>query len=131
MVMGKYLNLHCFFFLKCLMLNYSYFSSHCAGTIGGKKYGVAKKSIPVAVKVLASNGSGSMSDVVKGVDWATNEYLKDKKAALQSKKPFKGSAANMSLGGGKSPSLDATVNGAVEAGLVFAVAAGNDNKDAW
>ncbi|KAK4509646.1 uncharacterized protein ATC70_006948 [Mucor velutinosus] len=104
--------------------------SHCAGTIGGKKYGVAKKSIPVAVKVLASNGSGSMSDVVKGVDWATNEYLKDKKAALQSKKPFKGSAANMSLGGGKSPSLDATVNGAVEAGLVFAVAAGNDNKDA-
>ncbi|KAG2230537.1 serine protease [Thamnidium elegans] len=104
--------------------------SHCSGTIGGKKYGVAKKSIPVAVKVLASNGSGSMSDVVKGVDWATNEYLKEKKAVLQSGKKFKGSAANMSLGGGKSPSLDATVNGAVDAGLVFAVAAGNDNKDA-
>ncbi|CEP13842.1 hypothetical protein [Parasitella parasitica] len=104
--------------------------SHCAGTIGGKKYGVAKKSIPVAVKVLASNGSGSMSDVVKGVDWATGEFLKEKKAAAEANKPFKGSVANMSLGGGKSPSLDATVNGAVDAGLVFAVAAGNDNKDA-
>lgn len=69
-------------------------------------------------------------DVVKGVDWATNDYLKDKKSALAAGKKFKGSAANMSLGGGKSPSLDATVNGAVDAGLVFAVAAGNDNKDA-
>ncbi|KAI8979524.1 serine protease [Mycotypha africana] len=104
--------------------------SHCAGTIAGKKYGVAKKAIPVAVKVLSSNGSGSMSDVVKGVDWATGEYLKEKAQAQKNGKKFKGSAANMSLGGGKSPSLDATVNGAVEAGLVFAVAAGNDNKDA-
>ncbi|KAI8344874.1 serine protease [Choanephora cucurbitarum] len=104
--------------------------SHCSGTIAGKKYGVAKKAIPVAVKVLASNGSGSMSDVVKGVDWATSEYLKDKKLAEKEGKTFKGSVANMSLGGGKSPSLDATVNGAVEAGLIFAVAAGNDNKDA-
>ncbi|KAI8371042.1 serine protease [Blakeslea trispora] len=104
--------------------------SHCSGTIAGKKYGVAKQAIPVAVKVLASNGSGSMSDVVKGVDWATSEYLKDRKLAEKEGKKFKGAVANMSLGGGKSPSLDATVNGAVEAGLVFAVAAGNDNKDA-
>ncbi|KAI8887346.1 hypothetical protein K501DRAFT_212161 [Backusella circina FSU 941] len=104
--------------------------SHCAGTIAGKKYGVAKKALPVAVKVLASNGSGSMSDVVKGVDWATSQFLKDKEEAQKAGKPFKGSAANMSLGGGKSPSLDNFVNGAVDAGLVFAVAAGNDNKDA-
>ena len=37
---------------------------------------------------------------------------------------------NMSLGGGKSPSLDLAVNRAVKAGLHFAVAAGNDNRDA-
>jgi cerevisin len=85
--------------------------SHCAGTIAGKKYGVAKKALPVAVKVLASNGSGSMSDVVKGVDWATSQFLKDKEDARKAGKPFKGSAANMSLGGGKSPSLDNFVNG--------------------
>jgi len=41
--------------------------THCAGTIASKKYGVAKKAQLVAVKVLGSNGSGSMSDVVDGV----------------------------------------------------------------
>ncbi|KAG1135894.1 hypothetical protein G6F37_013858 [Rhizopus arrhizus] len=104
--------------------------SHCAGTIAGKKYGVAKLAEPVAVKVLKSNGSGSMSDVVAGVDWATSDFLNRKKQAQEAGKPFKGAAANMSLGGGKSAALDRIVNGAVDAGLVFAVAAGNDNKDA-
>lgn len=36
----------------------------------------------------------------------------------------------MSLGGGKSPALDLAVNNAVKKGLHFAVAAGNDNRDA-
>ena len=36
----------------------------------------------------------------------------------------------MSLGGGSSKTLDMAVNAAVEAGLHFAVAAGNDNQDA-
>ncbi|KAJ4136701.1 serine protease [Fusarium falciforme] len=36
----------------------------------------------------------------------------------------------MSLGGGKSPALDLAVNAAVEAGIHFAVAAGNENQDA-
>ena len=41
--------------------------THCAGTIGSRKYGVAKAAKIVAVKVLGSNGQGSMSDVVAGV----------------------------------------------------------------
>jgi len=36
----------------------------------------------------------------------------------------------MSLGGGKSQALDDVVNDAVDAGIIFAVAAGNDNRDA-
>ncbi|KAI9731698.1 MAG: serine protease [Cirrosporium novae-zelandiae] len=44
--------------------------THCSGTVAGKKYGVAKKANVYAVKVLRSNGSGTMSDVVKGVEWA-------------------------------------------------------------
>ena len=101
--------------------------THCAGTIGSRAYGVSKKTNIVAVKVLRSNGSGTMADVVAGVDFAVSEHL-----ALQSKKgsKYKGSVANMSLGGGKSRPLDAAVAGAVEAGLHFAVAAGNDNRDA-
>lgn len=105
--------------------------THCSGTIGGKKYGVAKKANIYAVKVLKSNGSGTMSDVVKGVEWAALSH-KDKVELAKKgkgKKGFKGSAANMSLGGGKSPTLDLAVNAAVDAGLHFAVAAGNDNLD--
>ncbi|KAF2758333.1 hypothetical protein EJ05DRAFT_485473 [Pseudovirgaria hyperparasitica] len=105
--------------------------THCSGTIAGKKYGVAKKANVYAVKVLRSNGSGSMSDVVSGVEWAAEAHLKkveEAKAGKVSKK-WKGSAANMSLGGGKSPTLDRAVNAAVEIGIHFAVAAGNDNAD--
>ncbi|KAI3404611.2 hypothetical protein KGF56_002606 [Candida oxycetoniae] len=101
--------------------------THCAGTIGSDDYGVAKKAEIVAVKVLRSNGSGSMSDVVKGVEYAAKSHQDAVKAQ---KKGFKGSTANMSLGGGKSPALDLAVNAAVKAGLHFAVAAGNENQDA-
>lgn len=72
--------------------------THCSGTVAGKKYGVAKKANVYAVKVLRSNGSGTMSDVVKGVEFAAQSHLKK---SSKKDKHFKGSAANMSLGGGK------------------------------
>lgn len=105
--------------------------THCSGTVAGKKYGVAKKANVYAVKVLKSNGSGTMSDVVKGVEWAALTHVDKVKAAKKGKgkKGFKGSAANMSLGGGKSVALDLAVNAAVDVGIHFAVAAGNDDKD--
>ena len=104
--------------------------THCSGTIAGKKYGVAKKANIYAVKVLKSNGQGTMSDVVKGVEWAATSHVNKVAAAKKSKdKKFKGSAANMSLGGGKATALDLAVNAAVDAGIHFAVAAGNDNAD--
>ncbi|KAJ7578334.1 peptidase S8/S53 domain-containing protein [Mycena floridula] len=109
--------------------------SHCAGTIAGSTYGVAKQANVIAVKVLGSNGSGSMSDVIAGVDWASKQAKAKADAAdaefkATGKSAHKGSVANMSLGGGKSPALDLAVNKAVDNGLHFAVAAGNDNKDA-
>ncbi|KAF2794246.1 hypothetical protein K505DRAFT_324893 [Melanomma pulvis-pyrius CBS 109.77] len=104
--------------------------THCSGTVAGKKYGVAKKANVYAVKVLRSNGSGTMSDVVKGVEWAAQAHTDAVEAAKKGKKKgFKGSSANMSLGGGKSVTLDLAVNAAVDAGIHFAVAAGNDNAD--
>ncbi|KAF2743346.1 hypothetical protein M011DRAFT_497006 [Sporormia fimetaria CBS 119925] len=104
--------------------------THCSGTVAGKKYGVAKKANVYAVKVLRSNGSGTMSDVVKGVEYAVESHKKALKEAKDGKKKgWKGSAANMSLGGGKSRTLDLAVNAAVDAGIHFAVAAGNDNAD--
>ena len=103
--------------------------THCAGTIASKSYGVAKAAHVVAVKVLGSNGSGTMSDVVGGVVWAAQaaaakmqESLKEFAATGSTK--HKGSVANMSLGGGKSKALDDAVNRAVDSGMHFAVAAG-------
>jgi len=101
------------------------------GTIASAKYGVAKKANIIAVKVLGAGGSGTMSDVVAGVAWAADSASKQAALKAQGKNSkHKGSVANMSLGGGKSQSLDDAVDAAVEDGLHFAVAAGNDNRDA-
>ena len=103
--------------------------THCAGTIASHKYGVAKAANVIAVKVLGSNGSGTMSDVVQGVIWAADRAVENAQKAraefaATGKTKHKGSVANMSLGGGASKSLDLAVNRAVGAGLHFAVAAG-------
>ena len=47
--------------------------THCAGTVGSRKYGVAKAVNLIAVKVLGSDGSGTMGDVVAGVLWAAEQ----------------------------------------------------------
>ena len=76
-----------------------------------------------------------MADVVGGVLWAA-EQASSKLAAAKGefaatgKTRHKGSVANMSLGGGKSQALDDAVNKAVDSGMHFAVAAGNDNRNA-
>ena len=95
--------------------------SHVSGTVGGTTYGVAKKVKLVAVRVLDCAGSGTTSGVIAGIDWVTAQ----KKAA-----PSVPSAANMSLGGSNSATLDQAVANSVAAGVVYAVAAGNDGGDA-
>ena len=89
--------------------------SHVAGTIGGKTYGVAKSVTLVAVRVLNCAGSGSYGDVIAGVDWVTGDYQNTGTPSV----------ANMSLGGGYSASLNLAVANSVNAGIVYAVAAGN------
>ncbi|KAJ6527833.1 peptidase S8/S53 domain-containing protein [Mycena capillaripes] len=81
----------------------------------------------IAVKVLGSNSSGSMSDVIAGLIYATTSVVTK---ANEGDPSHKGSAINMSLGRGSSRALDLTVNGAVDAGVHVAVAAGNDDRGA-
>ena len=52
-----------------------------------------------------------MSDVIKGVEYAAQFHIEEQEKARKKGKPFKGSGANMSLGGGKSRTLDAAVDG--------------------
>ncbi|WP_314178604.1 S8 family peptidase [Streptomyces winkii] len=91
--------------------------THVAGTIAGTDHGVAKKAKIVAVRVLDDQGSGTTEQVVKGIDWVTKN----------AKGP---SVANMSLGGPKDEALDSAVQKAVDKGITFAVAAGNESQDA-
>jgi subtilisin family serine protease len=91
--------------------------THVAGTVGGAKYGVAKKVSLVAVRVLDCNGSGSTSGVIAGIDWVTENHLSGVPAV-----------ANMSLGGGVSTTLDDAVARSIADGVTYAVAAGNGNS---
>lgn len=96
--------------------------THVAGTIAAINnsigvVGVAANAKVVAVKVLNSQGSGSTSGVIAGVD-----YVGATAAA--------GDVANMSLGGGVSQALDNAVLNASNNGIFFAVAAGNSGADA-
>ncbi|NLU70188.1 S8 family peptidase [Streptomyces sp. HNM0574] len=91
--------------------------THVASTVAGEAHGVAKKAEIVAVRVLDDQGSGTTEGVVKGIDWVT-------------KNASGPSVANMSLGGGADEALDKAVQGSIEAGVTYAVAAGNEGADA-
>ncbi|HET9530168.1 MAG TPA: S8 family peptidase, partial [Blastocatellia bacterium] len=91
--------------------------THVAGTVGGSTFGVAKGVRLFAVRVLNCSGSGSTSGVVAGVNWVTSNHIKP-------------AVANMSLGGGASSSIDTAVNNSINAGVTYAVAAGNSNQNA-
>ncbi len=91
--------------------------THVSGTVGGSTYGVAKSVRLVAVRVLSCSGSGSTSGVIAGVNWVTANRVRP-------------AVANMSLGGGISTSLDTAVNNSINAGVTYAIAAGNSNTNA-
>lgn len=93
--------------------------THVAGTVGGTKYGVAKKTTLYAVRVLDNSGSGAWSGVAAGVDWSVGHHVAGKLAV-----------GNMSLGGGISTAVDDAVRRAVADGIVICAAAGNSNADA-
>jgi len=84
--------------------------THVAGTAVGTRFGVAKKANVVAVKVLNSEGRGSTSDVIKGVEYVVKSHADEMRRARKDGRPFKGSVANLSLGGAKSRSLDGAIN---------------------
>jgi len=94
--------------------------THVAGTIGGRTYGVAKKTTVIAVKVLNGAGSGSWTGVIAGIDYTTANFKTRGRKAV----------ANMSLGGGASPTVDAAVESSIKAGVTYSIAAGNSNANA-
>ena len=97
--------------------------THVAGTAAALDNGIGVVGVAPgarlwAVKVLDRNGSGYMSDVIKGVDYVTANA-----SSIE--------VANMSLGGGNSGTLNTAIANSAAKGVVYAVAAGNSNADAW
>jgi subtilisin family serine protease len=93
--------------------------THVAGTAAGSRYGIAKQSAVLPVRVLGCTGSGSTSGVIAGLDWIVSHHSAGNPAV-----------ANMSLGGGTSVALDTAVQSVINDGVTVAVAAGNSNVDA-
>ena len=96
--------------------------THVAGTIAAKDngsdvVGVAPGAPITGVKVLSCSGSGTVSGVVKGIDWVTTNATGP-------------AIANMSLGGGASQAIDDAVRSSVGSGVFYSVAAGNEGADA-
>lgn len=110
--------------------------THVAGTVAAidndiDVVGVAPAATLHAVKVLDQSGSGSFSTIIAGVDWVAGQV------------GTTAVVANMSLGGSGSKvgtcsnsgftgsdALHESICNAANAGVVFAVAAGNDGADA-
>lgn len=96
--------------------------SHCAGIVAAIDneigvVGVAAGATVVGVKVLNKRGSGTMTDIIEGVDYVAENASN-------------GDVANMSLGGGIYEPLDIAVQALGESGVLVALAAGNESDDA-
>ena len=91
--------------------------THVAGTVGGKTYGVAKGATLHPVRVFDCAGGGSYSGILAGVDWVTANRVRP-------------AVANMSLSGIHLSIVDEAVQHSIDAGVTYAVAAGNNATDA-
>lgn len=93
--------------------------THVAGTVGGATYGVAKAVKLVGVRVLNCQGSSgsTWAPVLAGIDWVTKNAVKP-------------AVANMSIGGGRTSSVDDALAKSIASGVTYVVAAGNDGANA-
>jgi len=90
--------------------------THCAGTVGGATYGVAKEATLHAVKVLADHGFGSFSWFIEAIDFIVTKGLRP-------------AVISASLGGfGSWIAIDNAINMAISAGIPVVVAAMNEGN---
>ena len=93
--------------------------THVAGIIGGRSFGVAKRTTLIPVRVLDCTGSGTYSTVISGLDWIAANHRSGDAAVV-----------NLSLGGPASSTLDGAVKNLIAKGISVVAAAGNSSADA-
>lgn len=92
--------------------------THVAATAAGSTFGVAPAANIIPVRVLDCTGAGSVSGVIAGIEWAIGDHTTAP------------AVMNLSLGAGKSDSLNAAIDRAFLDGITVVAAAGNSNVDA-
>lgn len=101
--------------------------THVAGLIGSNDYGVCVDANLYAVKVLDCDGSGTLSGVIRGIEWVFKKHIAHSKSNTKTVK----SIINMSLGGGYSKAINKAVESCLaDDNFYIVVAAGNENADA-
>jgi len=92
--------------------------THCAGTVAGANFGVARQASVYSVKVFGDDGGAAWSWLVGALDWVVTFGNRP-------------SIMSMSLGGrGHVTSVANAIDAATADGVVVVVAAGNENDDA-
>ncbi|MFE2757245.1 S8 family peptidase [Actinosynnema sp. NPDC059335] len=94
--------------------------THMAGTVGGRTTGVAKDVTLVSVRVLNCQGSGTYSQIIAGIDWATRD------AAASGRK----AVALMTLGGGLNQAFNDAITRSIQADVHYSVVSGASNANA-
>ncbi|KAF8988331.1 hypothetical protein BGZ52_011710 [Haplosporangium bisporale] len=93
-----------------------------AALAAGSTYGVAKKAQIVSLKALDDAGAGRLSNVLAAIEWVVKRHL--------AQGPSTRSIINLSLGAEHNDPTNAAIQEAMRLGVHFAIAAGNDGKDA-
>jgi len=92
--------------------------THCAGTVGGRVYGVARGTTLYSVKVLTDQSTYQFSWNWAAIGWVTRS----------GRRP---AVSSMSLGGaGTQSSYNRVISAATQAGIVVVTASGNDRANA-
>ncbi|QRV73779.1 cuticle-degrading protease [Ceratobasidium sp. AG-Ba] len=90
-----------------------------ASAICAETGATATSAKAIAVKVLSDSGSGTVSQIISGVNWV----------ATQPQTTMRPAIAVLALGGGASAALDSAVKGAISKGVHTVVTAGFSNTD--
>ncbi|KAF3915444.1 Aqualysin-1 [Orbilia brochopaga] len=100
--------------------------THTAGTVGSRRYGVAKNVNLLGIKVLDSTNRGSGAGILAGMEAALASHLR-----RVNQQGFVGSVMSMSIGGGGPSQAQLNVlQRMTQAGMHVSISAMNDNQDA-
>lgn len=91
--------------------------THVSALTGGNTRGVARGATLVPVRVFDCSGQGSVSDIIRGLDWVRDNAVTP-------------AVVTMSIRASGSDAMDAAIRSLITAGLTVVVAAGNDGVDA-